>query len=116
MSHRTIDTTIHDLSGPQVLENLLRLFREDPHERVVLFTHPDVGQAFIQNLRVKLTRNRQAQEREGVKTTVFGFVVESGPQRYNIGGVLKDGYALKFRMTQLQQMRNMAKMFEGITL
>jgi hypothetical protein len=111
MTHRLIDASIHDLSGPQILETMLRMFKQDTSEPVVLLTVKGRGLHTVKILRSELTRLRSMKAKAGQTVSLFGFeAIPFGD--FKLDGVVKESYALKFRMTQLQMMRNLANSCE----
>lgn len=107
MIKRSIDASTHNLSGPQILEQVLRMFRDDKVEPIVLFTAQGQGDNTVRFLRAELSRLKKAKKATGVHMANFGFTV-TGPIEVRIDNMNKEGYALQFQMTPLQLMRNFA--------
>lgn len=104
-SLRLIDSTLHDLTAPQILEQMIHFFKLDRSQPVVLYTPRGMGKSFVQRIRTELSRARKA--KFGNKPAEFGFVVTSEVPIY-LGGKRLDSIALEWRMTPLQQFRMFA--------
>lgn len=103
-SLRLIDTTLHDLTAPQVLEQMIHYFKVDRNQPVVLYTMRGQSKAFIARIRTELTRVRK---QEGGKSAEFGFV-QTSQVFVKENGLLLDAVTLEWRMTKLQLFRMMA--------
>jgi hypothetical protein len=108
-SLRCIDVTIHDLTAPQILEQVLNMFRESTKEPVTILTARGTGQGIIQRLRAELTRARKNYESRGLKTSLFGFKSQK-ITGISMNGVSYDSYVLTYRITKLQQMKNLSRL------
>jgi len=108
MNHRIIDCTIHKLTGPQVLEQVLRLFRQSKSDPVVIETERGQGEAMIQKIRTELSRTRRRYQKEGIAVSQFGFKDEPMGVPTIPGVVQHEYHMIQFHVTPLQQMKNMA--------
>lgn len=107
MAQRCIDTTVHDLTSHQVLEQVLRYFRQDHSEPVVIFTARGRGLDGIRVLRSSLSKLRKTKRDRHENVSHFGFEA-FGPIQVKLDDMNKEGYSLRFRVTPLQLMRNLA--------
>lgn len=106
MTLRMIDAVIHDLSGAQVLEIMLRFFQESTLEPITLLAKRGEGDDLIQKIRTALSKNRAKMKNSGTPIHYFGFSTE-GPFRFKVRGIDYDSYAVQFHVTKLQKMRNL---------
>ena len=108
---RQIDVTIHELTAAQTLEELLRKFRESTKEPISIFVKRGEGKEYLARVRTELTRVRKAYEAAGKIVPQFGFRVE-GPFPIHSHGIPKEGFAVHYRITGLQQMKVLAQLKE----
>lgn len=106
-SLRLIDTTIHDLSAPQALEQLLRHFRISKREPVTVMTRRGEGKDLVNRIRAELSRSRKDYQLQGRPTFQFGFKADK-QMSITVDGVTKECWSLVYRITPLQQMKNLA--------
>lgn len=106
-SLRLIDATIHELSAPQALEQLLRHFRSSTKEPVTLMTRRGQGKDFTNRIRAELSRSRNDYRAAGLPALQFGFRADKQMSIVS-DGVTKECWSLVYRITPLQQMKNLA--------
>lgn len=110
-SNRCIDATIHDLTAAQALEELLRHFKESKREQVTVFCRRGDGKDFMQQVRTELSRVRKSYKDNDLPVPYFGFEI-TGPFYIHADGIPKEGFAIHYRITKLQQMKNFAQRME----
>lgn len=108
---RLVDTTIHELTSPQTLEQLLRLFRQSTSEPVTLTTARGEGKGLINRVRTELARSRKDYQAQGRPAVLFGFKVE-GPIYVHSDGIAKECHVISYRITPLQQIKNLSQFTE----
>lgn len=109
MHTRVIDTVIHQLTGPQVLEKLLRLFAESKSQPIYLGAEIGEGDKIIKQARVELSRLRKKYDNAGLHFPQFGFVVHPMDVRTTSYGIVVEYHQIDFRLTQSQQFKMFAE-------
>ena len=110
-SSRCVDTTIHELTPVQALEEILRHFRESKKQQVTIFVKRGEGKEYLQRVRTELSRIRKSYKDNGQTIPFFGFNI-TGPILFSAEGIAKEGYAIHYRITKLQQVKNFAQRME----
>lgn len=105
LTSRNVDTTIHDLTPVQALEEILRLFRISRREQISVFVRRGEGRDYLQRVRTELSRMRKGYRDNDQRVPFFGFKI-TGPFRINADGIAKEGYAINYRITKLQQVKS----------
>ena len=104
-SLRLIDSTLHDLTAPQILEELIHYFKLSRTQPVVLYVPRGKASNFIARIRTELSRARKA--KFGNKPAEFGFAVTANVPTV-VDGKRLDSIAIEWHMTTLQQFRMFA--------
>lgn len=73
----------------------------------MLMTLRSDGKDLLNRVRVELARLRKEYARQGQPPLAFGFRIE-GPFYARIGGVSVEMHHVSYRITKLQQMKNLA--------
>lgn len=103
---RVINCVIHNLTAPQILEKLLRLFSESKAEPVYLATSLSEGEQVVKQIRVELSRIRKTAKEENYAISLFGFTHEAMPEiRTREKSINFEYHSLKFRLTSTQNFK-----------
>lgn len=105
---RLIDVTIHEINSTQALEQLLRYFRESTKEPIVLMAKRGEGVEMLDKIRASLSAIRRTYRENGQVVPHFGFR-STGPFNIYEDGITKECHAITYRITPLQQMKNLAQ-------
>lgn len=110
-TQRHVDVTIHNLTAAQTLEELLRRFRESKKGPISLFVKRGEGADFIARVRVELSRMRKTYKDNQSFVPYFGLRFD-GPFYFHSDGIAKEGFAVYYKITRLQQMKILAQFME----
>lgn len=113
---RIISTAEHDLSAPQVLESLLRLFKDDRIAPVYISGKSGKVAAKIKQVRVELSRLRKRAELENVPFPAFGFVSSQLEIKTKVCGLTLEYYQVDFRVSRKQQYKRIFSKSEELQL
>jgi len=100
---RVINPLIHEMTAPQMLERLLRLFGESRNSPVYLAAMRGDGDRLVRLIRVELSRARKRSKEEGVKYSQFGFTDSKMEVMTKLRGLDVEYYQLEFRVTARQR-------------
>lgn len=101
---RVINPLIHEMTAPQMLERLLRLFGESRNAPVYLAAARGDGDRLVRLIRVELSRARKRAKDEGSNASQFGFTDTKMEIMTKLRGLDVEYYQLEFRITARQRL------------
>lgn len=108
MSRRLIDTTIHELTSQQVLEQVLRFCGESTDEPIVIVTERGRSETALAAVRTVLSQQRRKYINAGHSPKQFGFETVSGPYHIRLHDEDLEAIGIKYKVSARQQFINAA--------
>jgi hypothetical protein len=108
MSRRLIDTTIHELTSQQVLEQVLRFCAESTEDPIVIVTERGKADQTLAAVRTVLSQQRRKYINAGHKPKQFGFETVSGPESIRLHDEDLEIIGIKYKVSARQQFINLA--------
>lgn len=108
MSRRMIDTTIHELTSQQVLEQVLRFCAESTEHPIVIVTDRGKSEQVVAAVRTVLSQQRRKYLNAGRQPKQFGFETVSGPESIRLHDEDLEIIGIKYKVSARQQFMNLA--------
>lgn len=108
MSRRLIDTTIHELTAQQVLEQVLRFCSESVDEPIVLVTERMNAERTLAAVRTVLSQQRRKYIDSGHTPKQFGFETVFGPEPMLLHGDNLEAIGIMYKVSARQAFMNAA--------
>lgn len=96
----------HDMTAKQALAIMLRYWRRDVEQSLILIAPTHMAETYIKNIRVALAKERSKYKRKD--RPYYGFTV-SEVFPYSEAGIKGEAIIIRWRLTQLQNFRNTLK-------